>query len=135
MKELFKRFSEIEKEMAAERGEFTLLGLFQRDTTLFDRWDVVVSADWLGEDEYEAMKYIIPEFQKRLTKEQWLMVSGVQVLKPNEAFVEEMLEEVREGNGNFKVSNFDFNGMTLTRGIIIAPKQAVKREAAAQAGI
>ena len=135
MKELFKRFSEIEKEMAAERGEFTLLGLFQRDTTLFDRWDVVVSADWLGEDEYEAMKYIIPEFQKRLTKEQWLMVSGVQVLKPNEAFVQEMLEEIREGNGNFKVSNFDFNGMTLTRGIIIAPKQAVKREAAAQAGI
>src|SRR5215210_5040069 len=134
MKELFKHVSEVVQEIAAEKGEFKLVGLFQRDTSFFSDWDLIVSADWLEEDNYEALKQIIPEFQKRLTKEEWLLLSGVQVLRPDAPFVQEMLEEIREGNGNFKVSNFDFNGMTLTRGIIIAPKQAARREAAAQVG-
>jgi len=67
---LFDKFQQAEEELSREHGRFSLFGLFER-RNLIGRWDVVMSAPWLGTD-YAARKWMVENLQWRFTDEEWL---------------------------------------------------------------
>ncbi|MGH9832432.1 MAG: hypothetical protein ACRD9Y_05400, partial [Blastocatellia bacterium] len=69
MKDLVKKFMEIEKEIAKEKGKFLLFGLFHREGALFDKWDLVASAPWIGKDRFEHIEYFVSKMKEKLTPE------------------------------------------------------------------
>ena len=124
MKELLKKLIEIEKEIAKEKGKFVLFGLFHREGALFDKWDLVASAPWIGEDRFEHIEYFVSKTRERLTPEEMVMISRIVLLNPSEPFVKEITEKVGKKRGVAEVTNHLFNGMVIERGHIITAKAA-----------
>ena len=52
--ELTEKFTRLESQIAQEKGDFTLFALFMREDVP-DRWDLIVSAPWLGDDKRAAV--------------------------------------------------------------------------------
>ncbi|MGH9838525.1 MAG: hypothetical protein ACREEM_07065 [Blastocatellia bacterium] len=123
-KDLIKKFMEIEKEIAKEKGKFTLFGLFHREGTLYDQWDLVASAPWIGEDRFEHIPYFVGKMKERLTTEERIMVPRIVLLNPSEPFVEDIAETVNKKRGVADVFNHYFNGMMIERGHVITAKAA-----------
>ena len=46
-KQLVKKFVSLERDVSAEKGGFSLFGLFHREEASFDKWDLVIAAPWL----------------------------------------------------------------------------------------
>lgn len=62
------KFAWLESEIARERGDFTLFALFMREDVP-DRWDLIVSAPWFGEDRQAAVNYLVGQIKSRLGEE------------------------------------------------------------------
>lgn len=124
MKNLIKKLTEVEKDIAREKGGFTLFGLFHREGALSDKWDLVAAAPWFGENTYEETKYIVSKMKPKLTTEEMIMVSRIVLLDPNEPFVKEMADRIKRKRGVAEVSNYLFNGMMIERGHVITAMAA-----------
>jgi hypothetical protein len=124
MKELLKKLMEIEKEMAKEKGKFLLFGLFHREGALFDKWDLVASAPWIGKDRFEHIEYFVSKLKEKLTLEERVRIPRVVLLNPSEPFVKDIAETVGKKRGVAAVTNHYFNGMVIERGHVITAKAA-----------
>jgi hypothetical protein len=124
MKDLIKKFIEIEKEIAKEKGKFLLFGLFHREGALFDKWNLVASAPWIGEDRFEHIDYFVSKMKEKLTPEEMVKISGIFLLNPSEPVVKDIAERVGKKRGVAEVTNHYFNGMVIERGHVITAKAA-----------
>jgi hypothetical protein len=121
MMELVRKLSEVEKEIAAERGGIVLVALFQLEDSL-GKWDVVFSAHWIRrtEDQRPAQEYIVGKLKPRLTQRELLSISGVLLFEPTEPFVGVVLELLQEWGNPRQLTNVDINGMLMTTAYFIA---------------
>lgn len=124
MKDLVRKFIEIEKEIAREKGKLTLFGLFHREGALYDQWDLVAAAPWIGEFRYEHIDYFVSKMKEKLTTEEMIMVSPIILLNSSEPFVKDIAERVGKKRGVAEVTNHLFNGMVIERGHVITAKAA-----------
>ena len=58
MKEIIKKLIRLETTVASEKGPFDLFALFSTDEEVEDRWDLVISATWIGEESLQALEYL-----------------------------------------------------------------------------
>jgi hypothetical protein len=63
--ELTDKFADLEARVAEEKGAFVLFALFMREEVP-DRWDLIVSAPWIGDDKRGAVDYLIGQIKSRL---------------------------------------------------------------------
>src|SRR2546426_3521117 len=63
--ELTEKFTRLESQIAQEKGDFTLFALFMREDVP-DRWDLIVSAPWLGDDKRAAVSYLVDQIKSKL---------------------------------------------------------------------
>jgi len=124
MKDLIKKFTEIEREIAKEKGKFTLFGLFHREGALYDQWDVVAAAPWIGDDRFAHIEYFVSKMKEKLTPGEMIKVSGIFLLNPSEPFVKDIAETVEKKRGVAEVVDHYFNGMMIERGHVITAKAA-----------
>jgi len=124
MKNLVKKFIEIEKDIAKEKGKFTLFGLFHREGALYDKWDLVAAAPWIGEERLAHIDYFVSKMKERLTSEEMVMISGIFLLNSSEPFARDIAETVDKKRGVAEVTNHYFNGMVIERGHVITAKAA-----------
>ena len=118
MNQLIEKFSELEKELSEEKGEFSLFALFGREDAFY-MWDVVISAEWAEKNNNEMLKYLVSKLQKKLTKEEMLMLSMVVVLEPTNAVVEDVNRTIKVKHGNVEFDNHDFNGVFVKHAHIL----------------
>lgn len=83
----FKKLGELCGELQRELGPFVLFGLFRPEDGRIDRWDLVVSAAWLPEDDIEAWRPFFARLREKLTPEEHLQLSSVEILDPEQPFV------------------------------------------------
>jgi hypothetical protein len=119
MNDLMQRIKEVCQEIARERGDLSLLGLFQRESGI-GNWDVVVSALWINRRERTAdIPYLARKFWSQLKPNELKSISGVVPLHPSAPFVQTVQESVGEVDGVKEVPGFTFDGMALTRGYVL----------------
>src|SRR2546425_8819756 len=83
MNELLDKFIAIEKQIAEERGGLSLFALFLREDAE-NKWDVVVSAPWFGEDQKTVFEYIVEKIRSRLDPSELLTLSRIILIEPED---------------------------------------------------
>ena len=87
IKHLIEKLESLEKEIADEKGEFSLFGLFLREDAE-NRWDLVVAAPWLNADSMEHIKYIADKLNIYLKNSELLSISRIVILDLNNPIVQ-----------------------------------------------
>jgi hypothetical protein len=124
MKDLINKFAELEREISAEKGDFTLFGVFLREDAP-DLWDVVIAASWFGEDKREDLKYIIGEINKKLTNEDRTKLSRVVLLDNKDGFVQNITSVLGAEHTITEFVGCVFNNVFIKHGYIITSRRAI----------
>ena len=119
---IIQRMHFVQQEMAHRYGEFVLFALFEREDWP-SKWDVVVSATWMGESIRKSIDMVFDTFDQFLTSEDKITISQVIVLKPGEPFVQQVLSFMQAQHQTnslfFEFSNQEFNVIEFRRGYVL----------------
>lgn len=111
MKTIIKKLLLIEKELSKSHGDFYLFALSLRED-VEDRWDLIISADWIKEAEQVAViREIASILNKKLSKDEIIKLSRVVVLEPNNPFLLALTKTF--GGENIEISNSYINGIKI----------------------
>jgi hypothetical protein len=114
-----KKFCEIEKEVASEKGNFNLFALVQREDASFGQWDIVIAAPWIGEEEMASMRIIANKMSAKLTQPEYRIISRIVVLSPTDSFVKKMNKRFDVKHGMLQAASMTINGIPITEAFII----------------
>lgn len=120
MSKAAEKLRQIEIEISAEKGDFNLFALIEREDSL-GKWDVIASAKWVGNQKRELITAIASKISKVLTQEEQLMLSRILVLPPTDPFVRN-LNMIGVEHGTVKLSNNTFNGILIKEAYLITSK-------------
>jgi len=115
------KLREIEVEASAEKGSFNLFALIERDDS-FGKWDIVISAKWIKDNEKTLINTIASKISKNLSKDEQLMLSRIVVLPSTDPFVKNLNMFVGAEHGTIKLSNNTFNGIFVKEAYLITSK-------------
>lgn len=124
---LFDKFQQAEEELSREHGAFSLFGLFER-LDMIGKWDVVMSAPWLGTD-YAARRWMVDNLQWRFTDEEWLKLARVVPLNPEGEFVTDIGLLYPMEHGLKHIPSIVLSGLEINRGVIITANPESARAA------
>lgn len=114
------KFCDIEVTISKEKGDFNLFALIEREDAL-GKWDVVVSARWIGKEK-EVIEKIALEIQKVLTREEQLMLSRIVVLSLSDPLVQNM-NLIATKHSAIKLTNNTFNGIVIKEAFLITSQR------------
>ncbi len=118
---LIEKFARLEAEIAQERGDFTFFALFMREDVP-DRWDLIISAPWVGEDKHGAVDYLIDQIKSKLGKEDLIWLSRIVPVDPDDVAVQDLNRTIQVEHGNVEVRDSNFFGLAIKRAHIITSK-------------
>jgi hypothetical protein len=121
--ELKERFAELESHIAEERGAFALFALFMREDAP-DRWDLIVSAPWLGDDKRSAVDYFVTQIKSRLGEQELTSLSRIVVVDPQEPSVQALNRAIQVEHGSVEVRDSNFFGLPVKHAYIITSKRS-----------
>ena len=117
MKSAVDSFARLEREVAAEMGRFALFALLAREE-LPDRWDLVVSAPWLG-DHRQAVEFLVGEIKSRLGADHLVVLSRIVVVPPDAEAVQAINREIQVEHGRTEIRDTEFSGVQIRQGFFI----------------
>ena len=118
-KETREKLALLEQEVSAEKGEFSLFGLFLREDAQDEhKWDLLVAAFWLDVDKKEGLAYLAKEIQKRLEPDELLSISRIVVLEKDNPILEAIHKAVNVKHGKVEVKDSNFYGVQITQACI-----------------
>ena len=120
--ELTEKFARLESQIAQERGDFTLFALFMREDVP-DRWDLIVSAPWVGEDKRGAVDYLIGQIKSKLGKEDLICLSRIVPVDPEDVAVQDLNRAIHVEHGDVEVRDTNFFGLAVKHAHIITSKR------------
>lgn len=121
--ELLGRFRDLEARIAAEKGAFALFALFMREDAP-DQWDLIVSANWVGDDKHRAVDYFVGEIKSQLGVESLTSVARIIVVDPYDTAVQALNRAVEVEHGGMEIRDSDFFGLPVKHAFIITSKRA-----------
>ena len=116
--ELVQRFAELERQIAQDKGDFALFALFMREEVP-DRWDLMVSAFWVGGDNSAAVDYLVAQIKFKLGDDDLISLSRIVVIDPEDAAVQKLNRAVHVEHGNVEVRDSTFSGLAIKQAHII----------------
>src|SRR5690554_3830092 len=99
MTELVKKFRKIESLLSEEKGEFNLFALFLRDGSA-NKWDLLVSADWIEGNKPESLQIINEKIQEYLEKKELLKLSRIVLIDEDNPALETFYRTISVEHGN-----------------------------------
>jgi len=122
MRELAEKFAALEREITEERGEFTLFALFLRED-VDNKWDVVVSAPWLGGEEKRELDYFAKKIQSHLRPDELVTLSRIVLAEPSSEAVKAVNKAISVEHGIAEVLDSSFFGLQIKHAYIITSKE------------
>lgn len=116
------KLRQLMREVAAERGEFTLFGLFLRAEAP-DKWDLVVAAPWLEEGKLKALGEFVEKLSAAIGEQQLLSLSRVITVKHDDPSLEAILRAVEDDDSDVELSDCDFFGLRIDHAYIFRAKR------------
>lgn len=120
--ELPEKFGELESHIAEEKGGFVLFALFMREDTP-DRWDLIVSAPWVGDDKRSAVNYFVSQIKSRLGEGGLTNLSRIVVIDPKDVAVQALNRAIQIEHGRVEVRDSNFFGLPIKHAYIITSKR------------
>ena len=120
--ELTEKFGELESSIAEDKGGFTLFALFMREDAP-DRWDLIVSAPWTGDDKRGTVNYFVTQIKSRLGEPGLTSLSRIVVVDPQDVAVQAINRAIQIEHGTVEVRDSDFFGLPIKHAYIITSKR------------
>ncbi|MDD5251465.1 MAG: hypothetical protein PHT12_02420 [Patescibacteria group bacterium] len=109
---------EAEKSLARAKGRFVLFGLFKR-SDLDDKWDLLVSADWLNERNYQDNFVSIQKTLHRYLGSNINIIARILMIPDNVPFVKSINSAFNIEHGSAVITNCSINNILLERAYLI----------------
>ncbi len=119
--EIANNFARLESRIAQKKGDFTLFALFLREDVP-DRWDLIVSAPWVGADRDAAVNYFVDEIKSFLGTQDLTALSRILIVDPNDAAVQALNRAIKVEHGSAEVRDSSFFGLPIKHAYIITSK-------------
>ena len=113
----------IERKLSREYGAFTLFALFDRQD-IPSRWDLVVAAPWVEQDNELAMKLLAQELKTHLPKNELERVSRIVLLDPRDDSVRALTAEHAVEHGRVEIDEGSQYGLPAEHGFVITSRRA-----------
>jgi hypothetical protein len=123
MSQMVEALNQIEREVSLQKGPFTLFALFERED-LPNRWDLVVSAPWIEDDNVQAIKLLAGELKRLLPPNQVERVSTIVLLGTRDASVVALTSRHSTEHGRIEVTDASSYGFPVERGYLITSRAA-----------
>ncbi len=127
MKNLAKRFAELEREIAQEKGGFDLFALFLREAAP-NRWDVVVAAHWIELDKGLALEYLGKKLQQELTTDELMRLSHIAIIDANNPELPDVTQTVNVEHGLVEMRDQEFFGHSIKHAYFITSQPVFANE-------
>lgn len=111
------------RNIAAKRGDFILFGLFMRADAL-GRWDLVVSATWLGEEKLADLRDLARLLSEELGEDQLKQFSRIVILDTSDPALNAVLSAISVEDGEVRVQQSNFFGLQIEDALILRAKRA-----------
>ena len=102
MKQTIEKLASVERDIASEKGEFSLFALFLREDA-YDRWDLLASAPWLEANKRESLEYLVNHLRARLDTQELLSLSRIVLLDKGNPVLEAIHKVVKVRHGMVEV--------------------------------
>ena len=126
LKRWLKGLPEIQDAIAAERGEFSLFALIEREhwdegIEVMSRWYLYVAAPWIWKEGYAAEKYLRERVRPYEDNSGYFAPSlYIEVVKPTSPYLEEVWEYCGTEDGVVEIYDVEILDFTAKRGYIFA---------------
>ena len=136
MKTLAEKLRGLEQAIADEKGPFNLFALFLREDAP-DVWDLVVAAEWIEEDQSQALAELSKRVRAYLRPDEITRISRVVIVERANPAVKAIASAVSISHGVAEVANSSFFGLAIKHAFIITaqltppPNKVLQRTAAA----
>ena len=122
MKDFITKLIRLETAVACEKGPFDLFALFSSEEEVGDRWDLVVSASWIGEESLEALEYLTKELRSYLTVQQFSAISKIAPLDVYDPRVKDIQSIVTTEHKLKELNDYKFYGFRVEKMYLITCK-------------
>lgn len=123
------RLRQVMRELAAEKGDFTLFGLFLREEAP-DKWDLVISSSWLEEGKLKALEEFVEKLASTIGEDEMLKFSRIVTVSHDDPNLDAILRAVSIDDGLMEVRESSFFGLPIKHAYILRskrPRQRTKR--------
>jgi hypothetical protein len=122
MKSLLEKLQTIEKKATQERGKFDLFALFLREESA-DRWDLLVSSDWISANKASSLKYLAEEVQKAFSPEEITRISGIVIIEKSNPALSALLSDIHLEHGVAEKRDVVYFGLQIKHAYFITSRQ------------
>ena len=122
MKQIIEKLASLERDIASEKGEFSLFALFLREDA-DDKWDLLASAPWLDANKRESLEYLVNQLRSRLDTQELLSLSMVVLLEKGNPVLEAIHKEIKVRHGIAEVRDSLSFGVPIKYAYIITSER------------
>jgi len=122
MKQIIEKLVSLERDIASEKGEFSLFALFLREDAE-DKWDLLASAPWLETDKRESLEYLVNQLRSRLKTQELLALSRIVLLEKGNPVLEAIHNAIRVKHGMAEVRDSIFFGVPIKQAYLITSER------------
>jgi hypothetical protein len=123
MSKIVDAVKEIEIELSREKGPFTLFAVFEHPA-IPNRWDLVVAAPWVEQDNEKALRLLAAEIKKRLPTDELERVARIVLLDASDASVRAITSDHAVEHGRLEIDEGSQYGFPVERGYVITSRAA-----------
>lgn len=122
MKTFLHKLSRLETAVASEKGPFDLFALFSAEEEADNRWDLVVSASWIGEEYLASLEYIAEQLRAYLDFQEFSTIAKIALLDVYDPRIRDLQKVVTTEHKLKELSGYRFYGSTVEKIYVITCK-------------
>ena len=92
-RKLVRNLALVERDLSEQYGGFSLFGMCQRENTLADLWDLIISATWLTPNVIASDGIVFDALSRRLAKDELFSLDAVPMFYPDDPRIQEIQDE------------------------------------------
>lgn len=124
MEELITKLLAMEKDLSHEKGGLSLFALFLREDSP-DKWDLVVSAQWLSQDKKLGLVLLAKELSNRLTTQELLKVSRIVPIDINNPQLKSIHKALNVEHSIVEMRDSNFFGLMIKHAYFFASRKDI----------
>lgn len=122
-KRLLRHLTLVERDLSGKYGGFSLFGMCQRENTLADLWDLIVSAPWLTPNVIASDNIVFDALQQHLGKDELFSLDAVPMFAPEDPRIQEIQDEYEVEHGLIDLGQCQLFDMDMERVYLITAKR------------
>jgi hypothetical protein len=122
-KRLLRHLTLVERDLSEKYGGFSLFGMCQRENTLADLWDLIVSAPWLTPNVIASDNIVFDALQQHLGKDELFSLDAVPMFAPEDPRIQEIQDEYEVEHGLIDLGQCQLFDMDMERVYLITAKR------------